>query len=152
MKADFNYAEEQAKLLEELGFPDRPTKAEGALLDCIWILLVNARIQLRQLNEIVPPIEKHHELAQDLARQHGFDPRNAQFACCVGAVMQAWRPGHFWDGKNSTTCERVPDSIVGNILDHWDMLPGDTKQDLKDMETGFYNAMERLEDWIRVNR
>lgn len=46
----------------------------------------------------------------------------------------------------------VPDSIIGNILDHWEMLPGDTRQDLKDMETGFYNAMERLTDWIEENR
>ena len=47
---------------------------------------------------------------------------------------------------------KVPDSIVGNILDHWEMLPNDTKQDLKDQETGFYNAMERLTDWIEENR
>ena len=47
---------------------------------------------------------------------------------------------------------QVPASIVGNILDHWEMLPNDTKQDLKDQETGFYNAMERLTDWIEENR
>jgi protein-arginine kinase activator protein McsA len=46
----------------------------------------------------------------------------------------------------------VPDSIIGNILDHWEMLPGDTRQDLKDQDRGFYNAMERLTDWIEENR
>jgi len=46
----------------------------------------------------------------------------------------------------------VPSSIIGNILDMWAMLPGDTRHDLKDMEPGFYNAMERLTDWIEENR
>ncbi len=50
------------------------------------------------------------------------------------------------------TAARVPDSIIGNILDHWQMLPGDTRQDIKDTEPGFYGAMERLTDWIEENR
>lgn len=57
-----------------------------------------------------------------------------------------------WQGATSSTAERVPDSIIGNVLDHWKMLPGDTRQDLKDEDAGFYNAMERLEDWIEENR
>ncbi len=46
----------------------------------------------------------------------------------------------------------VPDCIIGNILDHWELIPGDTKQDLKDELTAFYTAMERLTDWIHENR
>jgi hypothetical protein len=53
-------------------------------------------------NEIVPPVERHHELAQQIAREAGFDPQGAAFARCVGAVMRAWRPGNFWEAAAST--------------------------------------------------
>jgi uncharacterized protein YukJ len=42
----------------------------------------------------------------------------------------------------------VPYSIIGNILDHWDMLPNYVRSDLKEIDTGFYQAMQRLADWI----
>ena len=46
----------------------------------------------------------------------------------------------------------VPDSIIGNILDHWDMLPGDVRDYVKEGGGGFYGAMERLTDWIQENQ
>ena len=46
----------------------------------------------------------------------------------------------------------VPDRIIGNILDHWELIPGDAKQELKDELSGFYTAMQRLTDWIEENR
>ena len=49
-------------------------------------------------------------------------------------------------------CPRVPDSIIGNILDHWELIPNDAKQELEDTETAFYIAMEQLVDWIQQNR
>lgn len=41
-----------------------------------------------------------------------------------------------------------PRNLLANILDHWDRIAGDTKQDIKDLETGFYNAVESLRDWL----
>ena len=49
-------------------------------------------------------------------------------------------------------CPRVPDSIIGNILDHWELIPNDTKDDLKGILPGFCTAMGRLTDWIQENR
>lgn len=84
-----------------------------------------------------------------------------QIYCCKGAefcrptLEKAWkeieRLALSTSGQPSAP-RNVPDSIIGNILDHWLMLPGDTRQDLKDSDTGFYNAMERLTDWIEENR
>lgn len=42
-------------------------------------------------------------------------------------------------------------AMVGSILDRWQMLPGDTKQEIKDTGTAFYNSVERLSDWVEEN-
>ena len=34
--------------------------------------------------------------------------------------------------------------MLGNLLDHWDLMANDTKDTLKELEPGFYSAMEAL--------
>jgi ABC-type transporter Mla subunit MlaD len=40
--------------------------------------------------------------------------------------------------------EKVAQPQLGNLLDHWDGMANDTKDLLKETETGFFNAVESL--------
>lgn len=46
----------------------------------------------------------------------------------------------------------VPDRIIGNILDHWDLIENDTKSYLENEVSGFYKAMQELNAWMYKNR
>jgi len=35
-------------------------------------------------------------------------------------------------------------NMLANVLDHWDSMANDTKDTLKELEPGFYAAMEQL--------
>jgi hypothetical protein len=46
----------------------------------------------------------------------------------------------------------VPDDLIGNLVDHWEMLSNDARHVLKEESLGFWAAMQRLMDWIEENR
>jgi len=46
-------ADVEKELLEELGFPDRPIKLEGVILEAVWLLLLRARRENRSLADTI---------------------------------------------------------------------------------------------------